>query len=294
MRSSGPTASHPGAPLQVKSAVRTLQILEFFDQVREPTTAATLSKMLHYPQSSTSALLKSMVTMGYLEFDKRKRTYFPTSRVALIGSWLNPMLFAEGNLVRLVQAVFERTGLTVLLAALNGDKAQYIHVLYPKDDVPRHIIVGQARPLATSAVGQALLSAHDDGEIRKLLHRINAYRAEGEGPVQVNALLRTVADIRRDGWATSLSQVEKGTGVLAMLLPIAATGRPLAMGIAGRAENLSARHDELVEMMHQEIDLFLGAPRTPPHVSAIIEQQQSERLAPKAGETSGKLGRESA
>ena len=294
MRPSGPNAPQPSAPLQVKSAVRTLQILEFFDQMREPATAAALSKMLRYPQSSTSALLKSMVTMGYLEFDNRKRTYFPTSRVALIGSWLNPMLFAEGNLVRLVQAVFERTGQIVLLAARNGDHAQYIHVIYPKDDMPRHIVVGQTRSLATSAVGQALLSAHDDSDIRQLLHRLNAYRPGGEVPVPINTLLRTIADIRRDGWATSLSQVDKGTGILATLLPIATTGRPLAIGLAGHSEMLASRRDDLVRVMHEEIERFLGVPKSPTHASSVIEEQQSVRMAPRTPVSNGRLGRESA
>ncbi|MGE0230748.1 MAG: IclR family transcriptional regulator [Flavobacteriaceae bacterium] len=294
MGASGPIATQPGAPSHVKSAVRTLQILEYFDQMREPATAATLSKMLRYPQSSTSALLKSMVAMGYLEFDNRRRTYFPTSRVALIGSWLNPALFAEGNLVRLVQAIFDRTGQLVLLAARNGDHAQYIHVMHPQEDVPKHIIVGVTRPLATSAVGQALLSAHDDAEIRQLLHRINAYRPGGETPVQISTLLRTIADVRREGWATSLSQLEKGTGIIAMLLPIASTGRPLAIGLAGRSETLSARRDELIHIMHEEIDRFLSAPKPSRHASRVIEQEQSERMEPPHVRPGDRRGRESA
>jgi len=281
-------------PSHVKSAVRTLQILEFFDQMRQPATAATLSRTLRYPQSSTSALLKSMAAMGYLEYEKRERTYFPTSRVALIGSWLNPQLFSEGNLVRLVQSVVERTGQLVVLAAPNGDYAQYIHVMHPEETTSRHIILGMTIPLATSAVGQALLSVHDEKGIRKLFHRINAYRPQGEPPVDVNDLLRTMRDVRREGWSLSLDTVVTGFGMVAMLLPLASTGRPLAIGVAGRTETLMARSDEFVTTMHEEIERFLGRSRPSPHTSSVIARQQAERMAARPAGRGGRPRKESA
>uniref|UniRef100_UPI0037D9F2D8 IclR family transcriptional regulator n=1 Tax=Tardiphaga sp. TaxID=1926292 RepID=UPI0037D9F2D8 len=159
----------------IKSAARTLEILEYFDDVRQPLNVAGIAAALGYPQSSAAALLRSLTAMGYLHYNRRKRTYVPTDRVPFLGSWINPPLFENGALPRLVRAIQKRTGQLVLLAARNGDMAQYIHVLNAPAAVEHHIKIGQKRPLATSGVGQVLLSAMQDKDIRRLYHRMNAY-----------------------------------------------------------------------------------------------------------------------
>src|SRR3546814_12145725 len=69
----------------VKSAGRALQILEYFDDARREANMIDISRALHYPESSTSILLRSLVALGYLDYDRRKRTYRPNSRVRLLG-----------------------------------------------------------------------------------------------------------------------------------------------------------------------------------------------------------------
>ncbi|MFH1341462.1 MAG: helix-turn-helix domain-containing protein [Pseudomonadota bacterium] len=82
----------------VKSAIRTLEILEYFDEVQQPLNIVAVATALDYPQSSTAALLRSLTTMGYLHYNSRKLTYVPTDRVPFLGSWINPALFQEAGL----------------------------------------------------------------------------------------------------------------------------------------------------------------------------------------------------
>src|SRR3546814_5492035 len=80
------------APIEqktVKSAGRVLEILEYFDDLQRQSTVMEIADALGYPQSSTSALLRSLVGMGYLNYDAHARTYITSSRVALLGSWVN-------------------------------------------------------------------------------------------------------------------------------------------------------------------------------------------------------------
>src|SRR5690349_21704846 len=79
----------PGRPSVVKSAGRVLEILEFFDEIRREASEAEIAHKLAYPQSSTSALLKSLTRLGYLDYDAASRTYLPSPRVALLGTWLD-------------------------------------------------------------------------------------------------------------------------------------------------------------------------------------------------------------
>ena len=73
-------------PSTVKSARRVLEILELFSQGLRKATVMTVANALTYPQSSTSVLLSSLATLGFLRFDPTDRTYSPTLRVMLLGA----------------------------------------------------------------------------------------------------------------------------------------------------------------------------------------------------------------
>jgi len=88
---SDPVGDDRAAEGAVKSAKRVLEIFEFFAERKRPASVGDVVEALGYPQSSTSALLKSLVQLRYLcpssEFlrragvarDKRLRLIFATS-----------------------------------------------------------------------------------------------------------------------------------------------------------------------------------------------------------------------
>jgi len=271
----------------VKSVARTLEILEFFDEVQEPVNVIHVSKALGYPQSSTSALLRSMVTLGYLKFDRHKRTYQPTDRVALLGSWMNPTLFAEASLQRLLKSVADRSGHTVLLGARNGDHAQYIHVFNSRKYPLHHIKLGTKRSLAYSGVGKVLLSAMDDAEVKRIFHRVNAYRSEGEEPVDVRALVASLAEVRNQGYFISTNRVVQGSGLIAKLIPSECTDRPLAIGLGAPTEKILERKDELLAIMHEEMKRFFGKymhEQTKPSAANLNRQSGASRTTQRPEE----------
>ena len=55
------------ADAAIKSARRVFEIMEFFDHERRPLGLKTICDTLGYPVSSGAAMLKSLVTLGYLE-----------------------------------------------------------------------------------------------------------------------------------------------------------------------------------------------------------------------------------
>ena len=53
----------------VKSARRVFEFLEYFARVQRAVSVAELAAHHAYPNSSVSALMRSMVTLGYLSYD---------------------------------------------------------------------------------------------------------------------------------------------------------------------------------------------------------------------------------
>lgn len=246
----------------VKSAGRVLQILEYFDEIQRPANVVEISGILKLPQSSTSALLRSLVAMGYLYFDRLARTYMPSCRVALLGNWVNHPLFMGGVALRCMDELQQRTGDAVVLAIRNGVWAQYIHVLQATSMARLQVTRGALRPLAASGTGYALLGTLPDTEVRKICHRINAEaRAGGSvSPVAIDSLLATLEDVRRTGYAFTTDLVTPGGAVLAMPLPVTDGGQALVVGLGGISEVQKGRRSELIGIMKDVL-----ATHFPPH-----------------------------
>lgn len=279
MSADGSTASSREAQV-VKSAVRTLEILEYFDEVRQPLNVVGIAAALGYPQSSAAALLRSLTAMGYLHFDRKKRTYMPTDRVPFLGSWVNPPLFEDGALPRLVGAIGQRTAQMVVLAARNRDMAQYIHVRNAPGEVPHHIKIGQMRALATSGVGQILLSAMDEKEVRRLYHRMNAYAAAPAEKTDIAELLKQLSIVRQRGYTFSRNRVVEGFGVIAV--PVPSTGSsnpPLALGVCGLCDVLEAREAEILETVRDELKTHLKAAGSGRNEMARVPQLRESSLS---------------
>ena len=102
-------ASEPESQRKVvKSAARVIQTLEFFDEKKCALSVAEIAAQHGWPHSSTSALMASLVTLGYLHYDATRRTYLPTMRVALLGDWVQDDSFKDGQLMRLMHHLRDR------------------------------------------------------------------------------------------------------------------------------------------------------------------------------------------
>ena len=241
----------------VKSAVRVLEVLELFDRLQREATVSEIAAALGYPMSSTSMLLGNLLERGYLRHGPDQRTYFPTPRVTVLGSWIEPLLAPHGEVMQLMAELGEATGETIILAAPTRDQAQYIHVVPATTTMRMHVGPGTMRPLVASGLGRVLLSALPDDKLRHLVQRHNAGPAVGGNPVSLAALQRELSAIRVRGYSVVLRGLTPGAGVIGMLLPVEVSGQPLALGIGGWVREIRERQQEYVALMRSAIDRHL-------------------------------------
>jgi DNA-binding IclR family transcriptional regulator len=239
----------------IKSARRVFEILEYFDRERRPLTLGEVAAALRYPASSGSALLKSMVALGYLEYDHASRTYFPTMRIAALGSWVQESLSGDGEIVRLMAYLRRATNETVILATESDLFAQYVHLVHAEPPLQAAVPPGARRPLAQSGMGWLFLSAHTPKEIEKLRRRINAAQ---RSKISREDLVKHVTAVRAQGYAFSKGAVSRGVGIVAMLLPKPRFGRRLAIGVAGPLSRLEPEEDKIVRALKRGIARYAG------------------------------------
>jgi len=251
----------------VKSAGRVLEIFEFFAHRHAPATVSEVSDGLGYPLSSTSVLLRSLLTLGYLEYEPRSREYGPTIRFAVLGTWIFDRLFSDEEAIpRLMDELQAETGETIVLAMGHGLYVDYIRILQSVAPVRFHVKPGARRPIWRPAAGKALLAGRTDEEVSAMLRRANADPLHGD-PVPIHPLLRELARIREQGYAVSEGAIVPDTAMIAMAIPVPGGHRPLAMAVSGPLERMRRERARVLDLLRRKVERLGpagGGPLTPP------------------------------
>lgn len=243
----------------IKTAGRVFEVLEYFREKRGPISVRAVSEHFGYPLSSTSVLMKSIATLGYLSYDQAIRAYFPTVRVAALGDWIYESMFNGRELLKLAEEIAEKTDETVVLAVQNDIFSQYVHVIPSRQAIQFYIPPGTRRVLIVSGTGWALLSQQTDDAIRKIYNRtVLRVGKTLRNNMSIEDVLAEVQKVRKKGYAFSHGTVTAGAGVIAMPLPEGASGARLTLGIAGLLDRLESRSGKLVKIMKTSIAQYQG------------------------------------
>ena len=258
----------------IKSARRALEIFELFAQSHAPATVKELSTRLGYPQSSTSLLLKSLMAQGYLHYTPGTRTYYPTLRVMLLGSWVHDDIFGNGSLISLLEDLRREFGHSVLLGMRQGIHVRYIVTLCTECTPLPPFATGILRPVCRAALGKVLLAGLSNREIALIARHANAQETDPAFKVAVPHLLAELEQCRRNGWAESHGGVVPGRNVIAIALPPIPGQPDLALGLGGQQLDMNRRRTQIVERLEQ--------------VSAALQGKAwRRRSVPRAGHQPG-------
>ena len=232
----------------IKSARRVLEVLEFFDQEHTTATVMDIARSLGYPQSSTSELLRCLVALGYLHYNRYTRNYRPTARVALIGAWVEPDLFRDGALLPMVDNIAQQFGQTVMLSVAAHYRLQHIHVVPGAAPEAPHLHVGDTAPLLHDVAGRLLLSTYQDLHIRSALRRLNADEGDPERRVSVNEEIDSLRLLRAKGWDIAVAE---GLATLAVMLPPRPGGQRIVLSVIGKSTAIVDHVDEIRAMIDE-------------------------------------------
>lgn len=228
----------------IKSAHRVLEILEYFDQNHNHVTVMDMARSLSYPQSSTSELLRCLTRLGYLHYNRHRRTYSPTARVALLGSWVKPSLFRGGALLSAIDDLANEFGETVVVSSACNYVVQHVHAVHGKADDAVRVRIGDTISLLHTAQGKLLLSSYSNELVRSAVHRLNANEIDISRRVRMTEFLQELDHLRKIGW--SISHNDDGTSVVAVLLPPMRGMDRIAVGIVAPTARMQERERDLV------------------------------------------------
>ena len=244
----------------MRSAARPLRVLEFFDEIRRPARALEIADRLDLPQSTTSVLLKGMVTLGYLDYDVAERSYQPCLRVSLLGSWRDKTRLMTVAVVSMLEALSERTGLPSSLSSRNGIFLRYVHIVQQGSAGQPHMMLSARRYAVWSASGTVLLGGLADGEVRSLLHRTLA-EADPSADVIVPRRVHENVDLaRRQGYFAETGLVTPNMRSISMLLTdeLSGYGAPLALTLSNTRLIPDQTDEALASVMTEALAKLAG------------------------------------
>lgn len=230
----------------VKSAERTLLVLELFAIWRKPATAYEVEAALDMPQSSTSVLLHSLVSLGYLEYDPSQRTYYPTMRVAMLSDWMRSTVDDSFHAERLDE-LRDLTGETVLLGRRQGGNLHYVQISRSGQELQFFVRDGTRRPLSASASGRALLSVMTDAAIARIVRSNNETAESKDDRVDPDVVMEVIRQVRETGISETDPRLggERGIHAIATLLPKGERSELFSISIAGPRERVQRRRETL-------------------------------------------------
>jgi IclR family transcriptional regulator, acetate operon repressor len=247
----------------VKSAARTVEVLDFFARHPGLHTLGSLQKSLGYPKSSLYVLLRTLLDLGWIETDPTGTLYRIGLRALLVGtSYIDTddvVAGARSALDRLAA----QTGEACHLARLDGSDVVYLATRESRHYLRPFSRVGRRLPAYATALGKSLLADRRDHEVRTIL--ADPLTALTKNTLTDPLKLMTdLARVRRRGYAVDREESTIGLRCFGVALRYERPARD-AISCSVPAARMSAeRESQIVEELFQardEIDRIMGSAR---------------------------------
>ena len=202
----------------VKSAQRSFQILEFISVSRDGRSHKDLSRSLGIPGSSLSALLSTLVSREYLNFDPATRRYSMGPEILhLAGRYL-----ANYDIVQLGSPILRTlvisTRESALIAIRRQNNIQIVSKELCSESIQQVIDVGERAPLYATAAGKAILAYSDQEELKHYLSTTRLKPLTPNTLTNKSVLMRQLKQI--GSGAIAYSRRENDEHIIAMAAPV--------------------------------------------------------------------------
>src|SRR6185369_8874850 len=202
------TADRP--EYRVEALAKGLRILSLFNEQRPSWRVSDLAAAAGLPMPTVYRVVMTLVAEGYLDHLPGGE-FRPGVRTLTLGTAALRSLDLVAIATPKLQELGQRTGETVNLAVLNGDRVLYLIRLRNSDLVTANIQVGSTLPAVHTSIGKLLLAHLDDKELRARV--TDASFSTNHGPnakLSLAELKQELGTIREQGWAMQDEELAYG------------------------------------------------------------------------------------
>ncbi len=195
---------------RVEALAKGLRILSLFDEQRPSWRVSDLAAAAGLPMPTVYRVVMTLTSEGYLDHLPNGE-YRPGVRTLALGTAALRSLDLVGIATPKLQDLGQRTGETVNLAVLSGDRVLYLVRLRNSDLVTANIQVGSTLPAVHTSIGKLLLAYLDEAELEAVI--TDASFAANSGPnakLSLAELRSELRVIRDQGWGMQDEELAYG------------------------------------------------------------------------------------
>lgn len=235
-------------PASVKSASRTLDLLECLAKSSHPLSHSDLSARTSIPKSSLTQLLRTLQCRDYVES-------MGTGGPFRLGSAAHQLIAFGLDVQRLIacaqpamQALADATCQSCALNLLKGDYVERVHRIKGASGLALH--EGVRAPLYASSAGKLFLARLSSAELERYFERVELLPLAKRSIRSLGELHRQINSARSEGIA--YSQDEFTDGVVGFSAPVVDSGGRMlaAIGLAVPTTEFTAKRAVLTRALH--------------------------------------------
>jgi len=230
---------------QSNSVRRAFAILELLEDSDRRRNLSEISRKLDLPKSTTSVLLSTLESMGYVTRDASERRFLLTSKAFGLGLELSNQLDLSRRARPILETIAHTLKVTAHVAVLVGDQALFVNKVDGVAQPCSDIYPGRRTNLHGTAVGKILIAYMSEEEQRVFLAKHRAIRHTSRTIVCPERLMEEISWVRKQGY--SFDNQEEELLVRCVAVPIFSERRPMAtLGITGTLSEI--RPDNVEEL----------------------------------------------
>jgi IclR family pca regulon transcriptional regulator len=195
---------------RVEALAKGLRLLTLFDEQRPTWRVTDLAAAAGLPMPTVYRVVQTLTSEGYLDH-LPNGDYRPGVRTLTLGTAALRSLDLVGVATPQLQRLAERTGETVNLAVLSGDRVLYLIRLRNADLVTANIQVGSTLPAVTTSIGKLLLAHLGTDDLESRISESSFVHQHGPNAKESLSELRgELEQIRAQGWAMQDEELAYG------------------------------------------------------------------------------------
>lgn len=235
----------------IQSVAHALDVLEEFRDETDELGVTELSKKLKLHKNNVFRILATLQSRNYIEQNRSNDNY----RLGIKCLELGQTFIHQRGLLKqarpILQELADKTGETSYISILRGNEVIYLDSVETSSTVRVVSRVGLHMPLHATAAGKALVAFESDDELRKrFTGGLSRYTKATR--IEIDELLKEVASVREQGYATDLEEFEDGLRCIGA--PIRDYTRKVvgAVSVSGPAHRLP--DEKISQLVGPEID----------------------------------------
>ncbi|MET0542301.1 MAG: IclR family transcriptional regulator [Variovorax sp.] len=243
-------------PSLIPAVSRTLAVFEVFARERRELSNSELARLLSVAESSSSDLLHSLHTLGYLTRTPRSRRFYPSARLHEVAR----QVAENDSFITLaresVEQLAERTNESAFFGVLDRHAAR-IAAAQPSRLPLRYILdVGERVALNASALGKALLGALPPDALKAELEQLRLRAVTSDTVMRVDVLTDQLARGRELGWHETRGEGIEGVRALAVSGWL--NDQPVALSLAGPSERMDRNQEIYLQALQEARSALLA------------------------------------